>query len=159
MTEEIQIVEVKTRKDIKKFLKFPNTLYKGNRFFTPECKRWDKMHRRVSPFTSLLALRGGEVVGRIAMQSPHFSRFDIIDDCAVARALLDTACNLARESGGIVASVEVLVKGFDRIGAHTNPYNYGYYKILLEECGFEKGKEYHDQTTGVKRRVYLKTLV
>jgi len=165
--DDIQIVEVKTRKDLKRFVRFQNWLYKGNKFFVPALEidemklfspknpSWDEVD-----FKSFIAVRRGEVVGRVAamVQKTYnklhnckyvrFTRFDLIDDSRVATALLDAVCTFAQERGMEVVhgplgfndldKEGVLIEGFDKIGTFANFYNYAYYKSHLEEAGFEK---------------------
>lgn len=163
----IQVVEVATKKDLKRFVRFPNQLYKGNAFyvpamdidelklFSPKNPSWNEVEVK-----AFLALRGDEVVGRIAAiiqktyntlhncKNVRFTRFDLIDDCRVANALLDAVSDFAREKGMEVIhgplgfndldKEGVLVEGFDKLGTWANFYNYAYYKSHLEEAGFEK---------------------
>jgi len=165
--DDIQIIEAKTRKDIKRFVRFQNELYKGNaffvpalesdelKFFSPKNPSWNEVEVK-----AFLAIRGGEVVGRIATiiqktynelhncKNVRFTRFDIIDDCRVATALLDAAVNFARERGmqavhgplgfNDLDKEGVLVEGFDKMGTWANFYNYAYYKKHLEDAGFTK---------------------
>ena len=107
-----------------------------------------------------LALQNGKTVGRIQgilqKQSNElhnekrlrFSRFDAVNDKAVAKALfdaleswavahgLDTVCgplgysDLEREG--------LLIEGFDRLSTFEEQYNYDYYATLIEGCGYEK---------------------
>ena len=163
----IQITEVKTQKDLKRFIRFQNKLYKGNKFFVPALEL-DEL-RLFSPknpswddvvVKAFLAIRGGDVVGRIAViiqktynklhncKNARIARFDLIDDCQVAKVLLDAACDFARAQGMEVIhgplgfndldKEGVLIEGFDKIGTFANFYNYAYYKSHLEEAGFEK---------------------
>jgi len=165
--DDIQIIEVKTRRDLKRFVRFHNWLYKGNKFFVPALEidemklfspknpSWDEVDLK-----SFLAIRGGKVVGRVSAmvqktynklhncKNVRFTRFDLIDDCHVAHELLDAVCNFARERGMEVVhgplgfndldKEGVLIEGFDKIGTFANFYNYAYYKSHLEEAGFEK---------------------
>jgi len=166
-TQEIQILEARTRRDFKRFVRFQNKLYIGNKFFVPALEldelklfspknpSWDEVDLK-----AFLAVRGGEVVGRIAViiqktynklhncKNARITRFDLVDDARVAKALLDAACNFARGQGMDVIhgplgfndldGEGVLIEGFDKLGTFANFYNYAYYKNFLEEAGFEK---------------------
>lgn len=166
-TNEIQIIEAKTRKDFKRFVRFQNQLYKGNAFyvpalevdelklFSPKNPSWNEVDLK-----AFMAIRGQEVVGRIAVmvqkiynalhncKNVRFTRFDFIDDSSIATALLGAACDFARERGMEVIhgplgfndldKEGVLIEGFDKLGTWANFYNYAYYKSHLEEAGFIK---------------------
>lgn len=170
---EIQVIEAVTRKDLKRFIRFQNWLYKDNKFFVPALEldeyiffspknpSWDEVDLK-----AFLAIRAGVVVGRIAVivqktynklhncKNARFTRFDLIDDSGVAAALLDAACNFARERGMEVLhgplgfndldKEGVLVEGFDKLSTFANFYNYAYYKNHLEEAGFEKEVDWHE---------------
>ena len=165
--DDIQIIEVKTRKDLKRFVRFQNWLYKGNKFFVPALELDElKLFSPKNPswnevdLKAFLAIRKGQVVGRIAAivhktynelhncKNVRFTRFDLIDDCHVAHELLDAVRNFAREKGMEVIhgplgfndldKEGVLIEGFDKIGTFANFYNYAYYKSHLEDAGFEK---------------------
>jgi ribosomal protein S18 acetylase RimI-like enzyme len=165
--EDIQILEVKNRKDFKRFVRFQNWLYRGNKFFVPALELDElKLFSPKNPscpeveFKAFMALRKGQIVGRIAAivhktynelnncKNVRFTRFDLIDDCFVARALLDAVCNFAREQGmeaihgplgfNDLDKEGVLIEGFDKVGTFANFYNYAYYKSHLEDAGFEK---------------------
>jgi len=165
--EEIKVVECKTRKDFKRFVRFQNWLYKDNKFYVPALERdelklfspqnpsWDEIDLK-----AFLAMQGEEIVGRIAVmvqktynklnncKHVRFTRFDLRDDCRIAHALFDAAIDFARERGmdtihgplgfNDLDKEGVLVEGFDKLGTFANFYNYAYYKSHLEEIGFTK---------------------
>ena len=103
----IQIIEVKTKRDIKEFIEFPLRLYKGCRQFVPPLYGDEKKlllaggKPDISESVFYLAKRGGETVGRIqgilqkqynelhGKRQVRFTRFDTVDDAEVAAALLD----------------------------------------------------------------------
>ena len=114
----IQVIEVKTRKQQKEFLDFPLKLYKDNPCFVPplygdekKMFRPDYVYYDTCEAACWNAYRDGKMVGRIQgiLQKAHnektgekrirFTRFDAIDDQAVADALFAAVENWAREKG------------------------------------------------------------
>jgi len=107
---EISIKKVATRKDLRKFINYPNSLYKGNKFFCPPMLLDDKntLSRTKNPAFDFceaeyfLAYRGKDLVGRIAGIINHkanerwkeklvrFGWIDFIDDPLVSAKLIDT---------------------------------------------------------------------
>ena len=120
-TKSIEIVEVLTKKDLTKFIKFPIRFYKDNKAFTPflnvdEFDLFSGSVKRNPAYefceTKLfLAYRGGRIVGRIAALINHaynkkwgknairFTRFDFIDDYEVSSALFEKVVEWGRERG------------------------------------------------------------
>jgi GNAT superfamily N-acetyltransferase len=112
-----------------------------------------------------IARKNGEVVGRITASINHlanefheekvgnFGFFECIDDQAVARALLDTACEWVRDRGMTTivgpmnfstndefSSPGILVDGFDTPPVVLMSHNPPYYARLIEACGYTKSK-------------------
>ena len=167
----IEIKEVKTRKQIKQFLDFPNNLYKGNPYYIPplygnEKKLFGNHHDYNDQADSVfyLAYRGKEVVGRISgilqkasnekwkQQRVRFTRFDCIDDQQVASALFRAVENWAKVLGmaEVVGPLNysdmeregLLVEGFDQLNTFEEQYNFPYYEKLIKNCGYEKEVEW-----------------
>lgn len=113
-----------------------------------------------------IARKNGEVVGRITASINHLSNefheekvgnfgfFECIDDQAVARALLDTACEWVRERGMATivgpmnfstndefSSPGILIDGFDTPPVVLMSHNRPYYARLIEACGYSKSKD------------------
>ena len=105
----IEIKEVKTKKDIKKFVDFPTNLYKGVKQYVHPL-RADEINlfnekKNVSfedcEAVYYLAYKDGEIAGRICgliqklynekvnENRVRFTRFDAINDVEVAKALFD----------------------------------------------------------------------
>ncbi len=168
----VQIVAVETRRDLKRFVKFPMALYRGNPYWVPQLIR-DEMelltpgknpafeNAEAQPF---LALCDGKIVGRIAAILSHaanrkygtknlrFSWFDTIDDLEVARALFAAAEDWGRQRGmetitGPHSFTDLdpegmLIQGFEELSTIAVMYNYAYYPPLVEQCGFTKDIDY-----------------
>ncbi len=168
----ITVKEVTTNKDLKKFVTFPFSLYKGSKFWVPpiikdELASFDKNENPVFKDAEawfFLAYDGDKIIGRIAAMINHlevnqqnikkmrFGWFDFIDDHNVSKLLLEKVAeigarnNLEYMEGPVGFSnmdkVGVLVEGFDHIGTMVTWYNHPYYKNHYEEQGLVKEKEY-----------------
>lgn len=164
----VEIREVKTKKDIKTFISFPNKLYKGNKNFVPFLNIDEKNKFNPKKNESydecdvkcFLAYRDGNVVGRIAgiIQKTYnkkmdekrvrFSRFDSINDEEVSSALFSTVEKWAKKKGMNIIHGPMgyndldreglLIEGFDQLSTFEEQYNYDYYPTLIEKYGFKK---------------------
>lgn len=164
----VEIREVKTRKQLKDFVQYPNKLYKGNPNYVPTLD-FDEMSN-LTPKTNpafeycdirnFLAYRDGKIVGRVSAvlnkarnaleEKPRlrFTRIDFIDDMQVSAALMATVEQWAKELGisivhGPIGFCDLdkegmLVEGFDEIGLFITFYNHPYYPRHLEALGYAK---------------------
>lgn len=168
----VQIMPVESRRDLKRFVKFPMELYRGNLYFVPQLIR-DEMELLTpdknpafenAEAQTFLALRDGRIVGRIAAILNHaanrkygtknlrFSWFDMIDDLEVAKALFTAAEDWGRQRGmetitGPHSFTDLdpygtLIEGFEELGTIATIYNHPYYPRLAEQCGFVKDVDY-----------------
>lgn len=166
MTIEIQ--EVKSKKDLKKFIRYPLTLYKNNPYYVPSLFL-DEMntlsHEKNPAFEDAkarywLAYQDGKLVGRIAgIHVPRhevkwgekyvrFGWLDFIDNPEVVAALIGEVEKWARELGmkglhGPLGFTDLdregmLIDGFDEVATMATIYNYPYYQKRLEELGYAK---------------------
>lgn len=164
---DIKIVEVKSYKDRRDFVNFPLKLYKTCEFFVPplygdEMALFKKKNAYSSTCESVffLAKRGKEVVGRIQGILQHqsneirnekrarFTRFDSINEQAVANALFEALENWAKEKGmdtlcgplgyNDLEREGLLIEGFDEMSTFEEQYSYSYYPQLIEGCGYQK---------------------
>ena len=163
---DYRIVEVKTRKDLKKFISFPDKLYKGCPQYVPALHS-DQV-KSLTKVSSLkycsrimwLAMDGRKVVGRICgMINPRYNErygkkrarfgwFDTINDIEVARLLLGTAEEWARSQGmneihgplyyNTLGKQGMLVEGFENLAPFNCIYNYPYYNDLVTALGYVK---------------------
>lgn len=164
----ITIKEVKTKKELKKFVEFPNKLYKDCEYFVPQLSSDEiaKFNPKKNPAyefceTKLfLAYKDKKVVGRIAglisyayikkinKNIMRFTRFDVIDDLEVSRMLTDAVKAWGRQKGmeqliGPIGFTDIdaqgmLVEGFNEMNLSITLYNYDYYNKHLEALGFRK---------------------
>jgi hypothetical protein len=168
----VQIIPVASRRELKRFVKYPMGLYRGNPYWVPQLIR-DEMELLTpgknpafenAEAQAFLALRDGKTVGRIAAILSHaanrkygtknlrFSWFDTIDDLEVAKALFAAVEAWGRERGmetltGPHAFTDLdpeglLIMGFEELGTIATTYNYPYYAGLTEACGFVKEVDY-----------------
>ncbi|MDD4003252.1 MAG: hypothetical protein PHE12_03565 [Clostridia bacterium] len=164
----INVIEVNSKRLMKKFVNFPLQLYKNNPYYVPlffgdEYKLYFPK-KNVNSDTTIskffLAYKDGEVVGRIAalVVKPYieksgrkvlrFCRFDLIDDADVAKALFNAVEEYARQQGldeiqGPMGYNDtdregLLIEGFDKISTFAENYSFPYYVKHLENNGFKK---------------------
>ena len=164
----VEIKEVLTKKELWKWVRFPNKLYKANQHFVPflESDEFCTFVKEKNPSyefceTKLfLAYRGKEIVGRIAGLINHaynkkwkkatirYTRFDFIDDYEVSEKLLDAVVAWGRERAlneimGPMGFNDtdhqgMLVEGFDRLNMSVTFYNAPYYLEHMERLGLSK---------------------
>lgn len=165
----IEKVDTGNRAQVRRFVEFLYSHYEGNPQWVPPLfmDAYLPLKRKKHPFYEhsdadfFLALRDGEVVGRIAAlenrpfnqyhgkKDAQFYFFESIDDQEVANALFTTVFEWAKQRGltrvigpkGMSAfdGYGILVEGFEhrQMMTMTN-YNYEYYPRLVEALGFEK---------------------
>ena len=163
----VEVKQVTNKKMQKEFLTFPDVLYKDCHYYVPplysdEKKIFSKnyYYYENSDAVYFNAYKDGKMVGRISgiiqkqynektgEKRARFTRFDTINDLEVARALLTTAENWAKEQGmdticgplgfSDLERMGMLVKGFREYATYEEAYNYEYYPKLIEQCGYEK---------------------
>jgi hypothetical protein len=119
--KSVTVREVVTKKDLWRWVRFPNRLYKRNPFFVPflesdEFNTFSGSEEKNPAYafceTKLfLAYKNGKIVGRIAGLINHaynkkwnknairFTRFDFIDDYEVSAALFESVTAWGKEKG------------------------------------------------------------
>lgn len=161
------IREVTGRRDLRRFIRFPDQLYKGCDQYVPALHKgqeFDLMHSPSLEYCTRkmwIALdEKGNVVGRICCiinprynekygtRRARFGWFDLIDDVEVGRLLISTAGKWAQENGmeelhgplqyNTLGRQGMLVEGFDKLAPFSCLYNYPYYVDIMQELGFEK---------------------
>ena len=168
-----EIREVKTRREQKEFLEFPLDLYADNPNFVPplygdekKMFRSDFVYNDTCEHVYFNAYRDGKMVGRISgilqkasnekrnERRVRFTRFDVIDDFEVAKALfdavekwgaskgMDTICgplgfsDLEREG--------LLIDGFDQMSTYEEWYNAPYYADFIDRLGYVKEVDWNE---------------
>jgi len=171
-TVGIEIREVLTSRDLKKFVRFPFELYRDHPCWVPalEFDEMNTLRRDKNPAFEYcearywLAIRDGSPVGRIAgvinrryieKWQNRYARFgwiDFVDDENVCRALVQTVEDWARQNGltavhGPLGFTDLdregmLVEGFQELGTLATIYNHPYYPKHLEACGYRKDTDW-----------------
>jgi GNAT superfamily N-acetyltransferase len=168
----IEIREVATNRELKKFVRFPFQIYQGHPCWVPglEFDEMNTLRRDKNPAFEYcearywMAYREGAPVGRIAgiinrryieKWKNRYARFgwiDFVDDESVCRALVRTVEDWARQSGltavhGPLGFTDLdregmLVEGFQELGTLATIYNHPYYPKHLEACGYRKDTDW-----------------
>lgn len=131
------IKEVRTKKDLRDFVHFPNALYKGNPYYVPQIESMDRDTLTPSKNHAFEVCEGkywlacdenGQVVGRVAGIINHrynektgericrFGWIDFIDDPEVVQRLMRVVEDYALEKGMDVVSGPVGFLEFDPAG-------------------------------------------
>ena len=169
---DVIIKEVKTKKDLKKFIKFPFKLYKNNKYWVPpllsdELNTLDKEKNPAFEHCEakyFLAYKNGKIVGRVAAilnkkfneiwnkKNVRFGWIDFIDDIEVSSALLNAVENYAKELGmteihGPLGFTDfdyegMLIEGFEELPTIATIYNYPYYPKHMEQLGYTKDEDW-----------------
>ena len=179
----VTITPVKTRQELKKFIRFNYELYKENPYSVPDL--YEDMLGTLDPKRNpafefceaecFLAMRDGKIVGRVAaiinkranekwnINAVRFGWIDFIDDQEVSKALLDTVEQWGRERGmseiqGPLGFTDLdpegmLIEGFDRISTMATIYNYPYYPRHMEALGYEKDTDWIEFLFSVPEKV------
>ncbi len=167
----IRIDKVETKKALKKFIKFPWAVYKGDPNWVPplilDVK--ERLDRNKNPFFEhaemdlFLAFKDGALAGRIAaiIDDNHnqmhnekvafFGMYESLDDIEVAKALLDQVAAWGLERGMEILrgpmnlsmndECAFLLEGFDSPPVVMMSYNPPYYLDLMEQAGLSKVKD------------------
>ena len=168
----IEVKEIRSKKELKKFVKFPFELYKNNPYWIPPLisEELDSFDPKKNPVFEhaearfFLAYRKGEIVGRVAaiinrfevndqkVRKMRFGWLDFIDDTEVSKALLEQVERIGREEklefmeGPVGFSnmdkVGILTEGYDQLGTMITWYNHPYYVDHMEELGFSPANKF-----------------
>ena len=165
---EVKEISLSDKRGKKKFFKFLIDLYKGNRYAAPnfyfdEFAEFDPAVNDAFRFADcrmFLAYKDGKIAGRIAgiwhrganekfgKNELRFTRFDVIDDFDVTKALFAKLFDWAKElgMGEIIGPISfsdlneegMLIDGFDKEASYIELYNYPYYVEHMEKLGAYK---------------------
>ena len=161
------IKEISSKRDIRKFIAFPDKLYRNCPQYVPALHS-DQMHSLTAAAPLKYCTRKlwlaydseGKIAGRICgiinprynelygKKRARFSWFDTIEDIEVARLLLSTAEDWARSEGmteihgplyyNTLGKQGMLVEGFENIPVFNVLYNFPYYPEFVEKLGYTK---------------------
>ncbi|MDD3191652.1 MAG: GNAT family N-acetyltransferase [Bacilli bacterium] len=179
----IEIREVKTKKQLRQFVEFPIKLYKDCPYYVPPIAA-DEMgmfNPKTNPAYEFcktrlfLAYKDSKLVGRIAglinyaynkkvnKELIRFTRYDVIDDIEVSRALIEKVKEFGKEYGlrammGPIGFTDIdkqgmLVEGFDEMNLSITIYNYEYYHQHLETLGFVKDADWVEYQIGIPEKM------
>ena len=167
----LTIRPVKTRRELKRFVKVPFRLHRGSEQWVAPLifERMQFLDRGKNPYFEhaeaeyFLAERDGEPVGRITAQvdgrwdefqggkDAMFGFFEAVEDREVVAALLGAATEWAAAKGRerILGPMDfttneeigILIDGFDRRPMILEPWHPPYYQQLIEAEGFAKAMD------------------
>ena len=163
----IDIVEIYTREDLRRFVNFSFILYGQNPHWTPPIieEEIDTLDQSKNPVFKnakahyFLAFKDGEIAGRIAVminwievkklkkKKVRFGWFDVIDDINVTKALMEKVHAIGNENGmefieGPVGfsnmdKAGMLVRGFEESNTMITWYNAPYYHNHFKQLGYK----------------------
>lgn len=170
----VEIKEVRTKKELRKFVRFNIELYKDNPYHVPSLIDEEMMtlSKDKNPAFEnceaiyFLAYKDGKIAGRIAgiivhesnkiwnQKNVRFGFVDFIDDEEVVNGLFDAVISWAKEKGmtaihGPMGFTDLdhegmLIEGFDQTGTMAAIYNYPYYPEHMKRMGFEKDQDWNE---------------
>ncbi len=169
---EIQLKEVNTLHELKQFVSFQYTLYKGNKYWVPPLRSDEllSLRREKNPAFDFcetkywIAIKNREIVGRIAgiinrkynerwgVRAVRFGWFDFIDDKEVSSALLNAveqwgkSKNMTSIHGPLgftdMDGEGTLIEGFEEVSTLGAIYNYPYYASHIESAEYSKDSDW-----------------
>lgn len=169
---KVEIREVTSKAALRRFVNYPNVLYKDVEQFVPafysdDLDDWNPKKNPAFAYCEakcFLAYREGKIVGRIGAILSHranetwntkrmrFSQVDFIDDREVSAALFGAVEDWAREKGmnqvhGPLGFCDLdregmLVEGFDCRSMFITYYNHPYYLDHLTALGYIKDTDW-----------------
>ena len=163
----IEIKEVLTGRQRREFLSFPIKLYKDNPCYVPplymderKIFRKDYVYYDTSEAVYYNAYKDGVMAGSISgilqrssnekwgQKRVRFTRFDVIEDFEVAKALFDAVEKWAVSKGmtevcgplgfSDLEREGLLIDGFDQPSTFEESYNYPYYADFIDRLGYAK---------------------
>ena len=174
----VEIREVDSKRELRKFITFANDLYATSPYYCPpiffdEMNCFDPKKNpalEVCDHQLWMAYRDGKPVGRIAgiinrranehwnVKKVRFGWFDFIDDMEVSKALLDTVVAWGKERGmdelnGPVGFTDfdhegLLLEGYEYRAPLASLYNYPYYVQHVDAYGLTKEADW------IEMRIY-----
>ncbi len=180
---DIIIKEVTSKRDLKKWIEFPNSLYQDNEYYVPflandEAETFSQAKNPAYAFCEtklFLAYKGNEIVGRIAGLINHaynekwnknairFTRFDFIDDFEVSQKLFQKVVDWGKEKGlseimGPIGFTDMdhegmLIEGFEEFNLSITFYNHPYYIDHMERLGLQKDIDWFEYRISVPETI------
>ena len=169
-TQDFYLEEVKNKKDLLAFIRFPWQIYRGNPYWVPplikdHLSKFSPDHpfSRHADMVLLLAKKKDQILGRIAgiidrhyvefheENTGFFGFFESIEDHEVAHTLLSRVCDWLRGRGmtKVIGPMNpstndecgLLIDGFDISPCLMMPYNPLYYASFFETFGLKKATD------------------
>jgi hypothetical protein len=166
----IEVIEVKSKKDLDDFIKLPCSLYsKDSLYVPPLIKEMQRQFSDKNPFflhakaRYFLSKKDGKFAGRIISiinqryielhneRAGFFGFFESINNQEVASALLDRVSETLRKEGIEIIRGPMnfstneecgfLIEGLNEPPLLMTPYNPPYYNVLMEGYGMKKAKD------------------
>ncbi len=166
----IEVIEVKSKKDLDDFIKLPYSFYSKDPFYVPPLiNEMQKQFSDKNPFfihataRYFLAKKEGKLAGRIISiinqrhiefhneRAGSFGFFESSNDQEVASALLDKVLEILRREGMEIIRGPMnfstneecgfLIEGFNNPPMLMTPCNPAYYNDLMEGYGMTKSKD------------------
>ena len=168
----IELRQVKTRCELRRFVNFPESLYRHDPYYVPplvfdQMDTLDQKKGAAQEFCESelwMAYKDGKPAGRIAAivnfkaneqwnhKEVRFGWFDFIDDHEVSAALMEKVYDFGRKHGmeSVVGPLGftdfdpegMLIEGYDRLNTMALIYNYPYYNDHMEKMGFSKDTDW-----------------
>lgn len=179
----VKIKIVQTRKELKKFIRFANELYKENKYYTPilELDDLNTFNPKNNPslnhckYILYIAYKDDVIVGRICgiineiankhwnVKKVRFGWFDFIDDYEVSSTLLSAVAKWGKEQGMEVMNGPVgftdfdhqglLLEGFEYIAPMASLYNFPYYSKHYDKFGLSKEADWIEYQVSVPDQI------
>ena len=184
----VEIKEVKSKKDLKKFAKYPVELYKGCPYYVPSI-RSDELNTfnpkknfnlKGNECKGFLCYKDGKLVGRIAglinrkdneltgRKYIRFSRLDCVDDKEVFNALINAVEKFGKDYGmdtihgpwgfNDTDREGMLTYGFDKRSTYGTNYYYPYFCERMREMGFDDESKWVEKCFAVPNEPYERIL-
>lgn len=180
---EVKEVNFKSKKDLKKFSKYPVQLYKNCPYYVPSLrsdelntfnpkKNFSLANNKCKAF---LCYKDGKLVGRIAglinykdnelrnKKMVRFSRLECIDDIEVFKALFNAVENFGRENGMEIIHGPwgfndtdregMLTYGYAERSTYATNYYYPYFAKTMDKLGFEPESKWSERRFTVPNKV------
>ncbi len=168
----IEVRKVESRSELRRFVNFPETLYRNNPYYVPplvfdQMDTLDPKKGAAQEFCKSelwMAFKDGKPAGRVAAivnfkaneqwnhKEVRFGWFDFIDDPEVSDALMQKVYEFGRSWGmeSVVGPLGftdfdpegMLIAGYDRLSTMALIYNYPYYNDHMERMGFGKDTDW-----------------
>lgn len=184
----IEIREIKTKSDIRKFAEYPVKLYKKCPYYVPSMRsdelttfsKKKNLSLEGNEVKGFLAFKDKKLVGRIIgiindnenikaeKKMVRFSRLECIDDIEVFKALLQAVEEYGKQNGAEIIHGPwgfndqdregLLTWGFEERSTFATNYYYEYFHKRIEELGFEDESKWVERRFTIPKEPYPRIL-